>query len=109
MFQKLQNFLAVTSEVACILPPMSAATEVGAGGYGGSRVEATVGAGAGVVIGQLAISIPVIGAAIGAAVTWIGTKIAKLIPPGTLKKWSAAILGGITGLIALPFVGWEAL
>jgi hypothetical protein len=95
---------AVTSEVVGNAAATTAATTVGTEVVAGT-VGATAGAGAGVAIGQVVVPIPVVGAAIGAAVSWVVSKIAKLIPPETLKKWSGVILGGLAGLVALPFVG----
>ena len=48
---------------------------------------------------------PVVGTAIGAFVGWAVGKIAEKIPWKKIKEWSAAILGGVAGLIALPFIG----
>ena len=44
------------------------------------------GTGAGLVIGQFVIPIPAIGAAIGAAIGWVGGKIAKIIPWKKVKE-----------------------
>jgi hypothetical protein len=68
------------------------------GAVGGEAAGAAVGVAAGSVI-------PIIGNAIGlvvgAVVGWVSSKI----PWEKVKGWSAAILGGAAGLIALPFVG----
>jgi len=42
-----------------------------------------------------------VGAVIGTVVGWVASKI----PWKKVKEWSAAIVGGAAGLIALPFVG----
>lgn len=52
------------------------------------------------------------GGPIGTVLAWLGgellVKIAEKIPWDKVKKWSAAIIGGVAGLIALPFLGLGA-
>jgi hypothetical protein len=81
---------AVTTTAATV------GTEVAATATG-----AAVGTGAGIAIGQVVVPIPVVGAAIGAVVGWVAGKI----PWKKIKEWSAVIVGGLVGLVALPFVG----
>lgn len=49
------------------------------------------------------------GGPIGTALAWLGgelfVKITEKIPWKKIKEWSAAIIGGVAGLIALPFLG----
>jgi hypothetical protein len=52
--------------------------------------------------------IPIIGNAIALAAGWLINKIAEKINWKKLKEWGAAIIGGVAGLIALPFVGLGA-
>jgi len=94
---------AVATEVIGDAVTTTAAAEVGTEVAAGT-VGATVGTGAGVVIGQITIPIPVVGAILGAIGGWIVSKI----PWKKVGKWSAAIIGGVAGLIALPFVGLGA-
>lgn len=72
-----------------------------AGTAGGAVAGATVGTVAGITIGQVVIPIPVIGAAIGAALTSAVTWVAKKINWAKIKENLIAISGGllVAGLV----------
>lgn len=71
------------------------AAEVAAGTA--QTVGATVGTGAGLAIGQLVVPLPVIGATLGLAFTWIVKQVSKIIPWDKIKKFFSDY-GGVIGV-----------
>jgi hypothetical protein len=86
------------------------ATEAGATVIAKTGVETAAKTGLKGAISKLTASLGSAAGPIGTVLGWLGgealVKIAEKIPWHTVKKWSAAILGGTVGLIALPMVGF---
>lgn len=85
------------------------AAEAGATVIAKTGVETAAKTGLKGAISKLTASLGSAAGPIGTALGWLGgevlVKIAEKIPWHTVKKWSAAILGGTVFLTALPFIG----